>query len=83
MPFDGRTIHETNKWLLGVVQVSTLKQQELPEIWVAAGEGCSFLDKYSYVLSELPSKGELFSEQDRADIQVICTRMHIDTAEDR
>ena len=79
MPFNGRTMHEThevNKWLVCVVQVSTLKQQELPEIWVAAGEGCSFLDKYSYVLSELPSKGELFSEQDRTDIRVICTRMH-------
>ena len=69
-------MHEINKCLVCVVQVSTLKRQELPEIWVAAGESCSFLDKFSYVLSELPSKGELFSEQDRTDIQVICTSMH-------
>jgi hypothetical protein len=47
-----------------------LKQQEFPEIWVAAGEGCSFLEKFSYVLSELPSKGILFSEQDRSEITV-------------
>jgi hypothetical protein len=52
------------------VQVSVLKQHEAPEIWVAAGEGCSFLEKFSYVLSELPSKGELFSEQDGWVIQV-------------
>jgi hypothetical protein len=50
--------------------VSTLKQQELPKIWVAAGNGCSFLEKFSFVLSELPSKGQLFHEQDRADIKV-------------
>jgi hypothetical protein len=53
------------------VQVSVLKQQEAPEIWVAAGEGCSFLEQFSYVLSELPSKGELFSEQDRHVIKVM------------
>jgi hypothetical protein len=56
------------------LQVSTLKQQELPEIWVAAGEGSIFLEKFSYVLSELPSMGKLFSEQDRNEIKVIKTR---------
>jgi hypothetical protein len=50
--------------------VSVLKQHEIPEIWVAAGEGCSFLENFSYVLSELPSKGELFSELDRHVIKV-------------
>ena len=53
------------------MQVSILKQQELPEIWVAAGDGCSFLKKFIYVLSELPSKGKLFSEEDRSEIKVI------------
>jgi hypothetical protein len=51
-------------------QVSKLKQLEEPDLWVAAGEACSFLDKFSYVLSELPSKGVLFSEEDRRDIAV-------------
>ena len=51
--------------------MSTLKQLESPEIWVAAGkEGCSFLEQYSFVLSELPSKGVLFSEDDRKVIKV-------------
>ncbi len=50
--------------------MSVLKQQEVPEIWVAAGEGCSFLENFSYVLSELPRKGKLFSEQDRLVIKV-------------
>jgi hypothetical protein len=50
--------------------VSTLKQEELPEIWVAAGKGCSFLEQFSFVLSELPSNGQLFHEPDRADIKV-------------
>ena len=56
--------------LLGLLQVSTLKQHEFPEIWVAAGEGCSFLEKFSYVLSEKPSKGVLYSEDDRKVIKV-------------
>jgi hypothetical protein len=47
-----------------------LKQQEVPEIWVAAGAGCSFLENFSLVLSELPSKGKLFSEDDRRVIKV-------------
>jgi hypothetical protein len=51
--------------------VSTLKQEEFPDIWVAAGDGCSYLEKFSYVLSELPSKGALFCDQDRNDIKVI------------
>lgn len=49
-------------------QISTLKQQELPEIWVAAGE--DYLKQYTFVLSALPSKGELFDDKDRLDIQV-------------
>ena len=49
-------------------QISTLKQQELPEIWVAAGE--DYLNQYTFVLSALPSKGELFDDKDRVDIQV-------------
>jgi hypothetical protein len=51
------------------LQVSTLKQLEIPEIWVAAGEGCLYLQQFSYVLSEVPSKGILFSEEDRAEIK--------------
>jgi hypothetical protein len=72
-----KTIRESEFALLCVVQVSTLKQQELPEIWVAAGEGCSFLEKYSYVLSKLPSEGELFNEQDLEDIKVIAGHRHV------
>jgi hypothetical protein len=53
-------------------QVSILKHHESPQIWVAAGEGCSFLERFSYMLSEMPSKGSLFSEQDRSDIKVSC-----------
>jgi hypothetical protein len=54
----------------GYLQVSILKQEETPEIWVAAGEGCSFLQKFRFALTELPSQGELFSEQDRLGIKV-------------
>jgi hypothetical protein len=56
-----------------LVQVSSLKQQELPEIWVAAevpGK-VPFLEKFAYVLSELPSKGKLFSQNDWQEIKVI------------
>jgi WD40 repeat protein len=49
--------------------ISTLKQVETPEIWVAAGDGASFLQRFSYVLAELPSKGVLFSEGDRQYIK--------------
>jgi hypothetical protein len=52
------------------LQVSILKQKEFPEIWVAAGEGCTFLEKFTFALSELPSQGELFNEQDRYEIKV-------------
>ena len=58
-----------------LVQVSSLKQQELPEIWVAAevpGK-VPFLEKFVYVLSELPSKGKLFSQNDWQEIKVIKT----------
>jgi hypothetical protein len=48
-----------------------LKQHESPEIWVAAGEHCSFLEKFSYVMSEPPSKGELFAESDLPEIKVM------------
>ena len=57
------------------LQVSSLKQQELPEIWVAAevpGK-VPFLEKFAYVLSELPSKGKLFSQNDWQEIKVIKT----------
>jgi hypothetical protein len=50
------------------LQVSTLKQQEHPEIWVAAGE--DYLEQYSFVLSALPSSGELFAQEDKSEIQV-------------
>ena len=51
--------------------MSTLKQQESPEIWVAAGEGCcTYFEKFSYVLSELPSAGMLFDEKDQVAIKV-------------
>jgi hypothetical protein len=53
------------------VQVSVLKQVELPEIWVAAGDGCSFLSRFNYVFTELPSKGEVFSKADLTGIMVI------------
>jgi hypothetical protein len=53
------------------MQVSSLKQCESPEIWVAAGEGCSFLERFDYVLTELPSKGDVFSEGDLPEIQVL------------
>jgi hypothetical protein len=57
-------------------QVSCLKQRETPEIWVAAGKGCTFLERFDYVLQELPSKGILFSEEDRAAIQVLFQRCY-------
>jgi hypothetical protein len=63
-------------------QISTLKQQELPEIWVTARE--DHLEQYTFVLSALPSKGELFDDKDRLDIQVnihiALLYMHIDAA---
>ena len=65
-----------------VWQISTLKQQELPEIWVAADEG--YLEQYTFVLSALPSKGELFVSDDKQEIQVrkhnIQWYVHIDAA---
>ncbi len=59
------------------LQVSCLKQYEAPEIWVAAGDRCSFLERFDYVLNELPSKGILFSEDDRAAIQVLCVYVYV------
>jgi hypothetical protein len=53
-----------------VLQVSTLKQIEAPEIWVAAGEGCISLEKFNYVLADLPSKGKAFYEKDITQIKV-------------
>jgi hypothetical protein len=49
-------------------QISTLKQQEHPEIWVAADEG--YLEQYTFVLSALPSKGNLFDPEDKQKIEV-------------
>jgi hypothetical protein len=51
-------------------QVSTLKQQELPDIFVAAGEDCAYLERFRYLLREVPSKGVLFCEDDRPKIKV-------------
>ena len=39
-------------------------QVEAPEIYVAAGDGASFLEKFDYVLNQLPSAGEIFDEKD-------------------
>ena len=44
-------------------------QVEAPEIFVAAGDGASFLERFDYVLDELPSKGEIFDEKDREYIR--------------
>ncbi len=52
------------------IQVSVLKQQDLPDIWVAAGDGCSYLRKFRYLLKDLPSHGVLFNKDDRIDIEV-------------
>ena len=39
-------------------------QMEAPEIFVAAGDGASFLERVDYVLDELPSAGEIFDKKD-------------------
>ena len=44
-------------------------QVEAPEIFVAAGDGASFLERFDYVLDELPSKGDIFDEKDREYIR--------------
>src|SRR6056300_837416 len=44
-------------------------QVEAPEIFVAAGDGASFLERFDYVLDELPSDGEIFDEKDRQYIR--------------
>jgi hypothetical protein len=59
------------------LQVSILKQRELPDIWVAAGEHCPFLERYIYVLSDLPSKGLLTDEHDRAEIKVLVVNFDV------
>jgi hypothetical protein len=53
-----------------VLQISTIKQVECPEIWVAAGNDCSFLEKFDYILTELPSKGMSFCKDDLLYIKV-------------
>jgi hypothetical protein len=50
-----------------------LKQRVSPDIWVAAGDGCSFLEKFDYVLTELPSQGKSFSPADLREIEVFVT----------
>ena len=42
---------------------------EAPEIFVAAGDGASFLERVDYVLDEVPSNGEIFDEKDRQHIR--------------
>ena len=42
---------------------------EAPEIFVAAGDGASFLERVDYVLDEVPSNGEIFDEKDREYIR--------------
>jgi len=54
---------------MSMYAVSALKQVEAPEIWVAAGDGACFLERFDYVLKELPSAGVLFSEADREYIR--------------
>ncbi len=48
-----------------------MKQVECPEIWVAAGKGCLFLEKFDYVLTKLPSEGDLFEPDDKPEIKVL------------
>ncbi len=55
-----------------------LKQHDLPDIWVAAGDGCSYLRKFRYLLKDLPSHGVLFNKNDRHDIEVL-EAFHIHT----
>ncbi len=53
------------------MQVSVLKQQDSPQIWVAAGDNCSFLERFDYALTKLPSFGRLTDEADLPEIKVI------------
>mmetsp|Transcript_9880 Transcript_9880/g.24345 ORF Transcript_9880/g.24345 Transcript_9880/m.24345 type:complete len:1001 (+) Transcript_9880:2-3004(+) len=50
---------------LAMYAVSVLGQKEAPEIWVTAGGGGAFLERFDYVFRDLPSTGNLFSELDR------------------
>jgi hypothetical protein len=56
--------------VLKYMQVSALKQHDSPEIWVAAGEGCSFLQKFGYVSTKPPSKGLVYCPADLPGIKV-------------
>ncbi len=53
------------------MQVSVLKQQEAPQIWVAAGDNCSFLERFHYALTKLPSHGLLTNQADLPEIKVL------------